>query len=86
MEVKNLNFKIIELEGQMKDWSAIFLHFKKTVTATRNMKAYGIFDLIVEIGSSLGLWIGLSALGVFDFALQTGEFLKTIMVRNMMAK
>ena len=25
--------------------------------------AYGIFDLVVEIGSSLGLWIGLSALG-----------------------
>ena len=30
------------------------------------MEAYGFFDLVVEVGSSLGLWIGLSALGVFD--------------------
>ena len=69
-----------------KDLSAIFFNFKKTVTVIRNTKAYGIFDLIVEIGSSLGLWLGLSALGVFDFALQAGEFLKTIMVKNMMAE
>ena len=27
---------------------------------------YNKFDLIVEIGSSLGLWIGLSVLGIFD--------------------
>ena len=33
------------------------------------MQAYGFFDLIVEVGSSLGLWIGLSALGVLDLAL-----------------
>ena len=86
LKVKSTRKTREELEGQMKDWSAIFLNFKKTVTVARNMKAYGIFDLIVEIGSSLGLWLGLSAIGVFDFALQTGEFLKTIMVRNMMAK
>ena len=33
------------------------------------MEAYGFFDLVVEVGSSLGLWIGLSALGVFDLLL-----------------
>ena len=27
---------------------------------------YTIFNLIVEVGSSLGLWVGLSALGIFD--------------------
>ena len=68
-----------ELEAPIKDWSAIFLNFMKTVTVTRNKKVYGIFYLIVEIGSCLGLWIGLSALGVFDFALQAGEFFKASM-------
>ena len=34
------------------------------------MDAYGEFELMVEIGSSIGLWIGLSALGVFDLVLQ----------------
>ena len=73
-------------EEGIKDWSTIFLNFKKTVTVTRNKKAYGIFDLIVEIGSSLGLWIGLSALGIFDFALQAGECFKAAMVKYMMVK
>ena len=35
------------------------------------MLAYNEFDLIVEVGSALGLWIGLSALGVLDLALDT---------------
>ena len=34
------------------------------------MQAYDMFDLVVEVGSSLGLWIGLSAIGLFDLALQ----------------
>ena len=49
----------------------IYLEFKKTVKVTKYQKAYGLFDLVVEVGSSLGLWIGLSALGVFDL-LATG--------------
>ena len=39
------------------------LYFESTVKITKHIIAYGIFDLIVEIGSSLGLWIGPSALG-----------------------
>ena len=31
--------------------------------------AYGVFDLVVEVGSSLGLWVGLSVLGIFDLVL-----------------
>ena len=31
--------------------------------------AYGLDDLVVEVGSSLGLWLGLSALGLFDIGL-----------------
>ena len=33
------------------------------------MNGYSEFDLIVEAGSSLGLWIGLSILGIFDFII-----------------
>ena len=32
-----------------------------------------VFDLIVEVGSSLGLWIGISALGIFDILLDAGS-------------
>ena len=57
-------------------WTGILLNFKKTVKVTKYQKAYGLFDLVVEVGSSLGLWIGLSALGVFDLLLQCGTTIK----------
>ena len=49
---------------------AIVLSFKKKVKVTRYFNGYGLFDLVVEAGSSLGLWIGLSALGVFDLVVE----------------
>ena len=45
------------------------LKIKKEVKVTKYVDAYGIFDLIVEVGSSLGLWIGLSAVGILDLLL-----------------
>ena len=50
----------------------VVLSFHKRVKVTRYMNSYDMFDLVVEAGSSLGLWIGLSALGVFDLLLQAG--------------
>ena len=46
------------------------LSFQKRVKVTTYLNAYGLFDLVVEAGSSLGLWIGLSALGVFELVLE----------------
>ena len=40
--------------------------FDDVVEILEEENNYNIFDLIVEAGSSLGLWIGLSALGVID--------------------
>ena len=39
---------------------------------TKYQKTYSLFDLVVDVGNSLGLWIGLSALGLFDLLLQSG--------------
>ena len=59
----------------------IHLNFKKTVKVTRYLKAYGVFELVVDVGSSLGLWIGLSVLGVFDLM-----FLAGIKIHNILGK
>ena len=56
----------------------IGLKLKRRVKVTRYLMAYRIFDLVVEIGSSLGLWIGLSALGVFDLVLDVSKVFKFI--------
>ena len=52
------------------------LSFQKRVKVTKYLNAYGFFDLMVEAGSSLGLWIGLSALGLFDLLLQVGNVVR----------
>ena len=54
----------------------VLLNFERKVKVTKYQKAYGLFDLVVEVGSSLGLWIGLSAIGVLDLLLQAGHAIK----------
>ena len=58
-------------QGEMMQMTV--LSFQKRVKVTKYLKAYGLFDLVVEAGSSLGLWIGLSAIGVFDLLLHAGD-------------
>ena len=43
--------------------------------------AYGFDDLLVEIGSSLGLWLGLSVVGIFDVFIPSYAWLKNIVKR-----
>ena len=38
------------------------------------MQSYSLFDLVVDLGSSLGLWLGISALGIVDFIIQVTHF------------
>ena len=45
---------------------AINLQFEDSVKVLEERNNYSFFDLMVEIGSSLGLWIGLSAIGIYD--------------------
>ena len=46
--------------------SSIFLHFSKEIQVEKIVMAYDSTALLVEIGSSLGLWLGLSVVGIFD--------------------
>ena len=50
------------------------LHFEVMADVHKEVSNYDKFSLVVEIGSSLGLWIGLSALAVFDIVI---KFLET---------
>ena len=46
--------------------NSIYLHFNPTVKVSLSVSHYNGFDLTVEIGSALGLWLGLSAIGLFE--------------------
>ena len=47
-------------------YNYISLHFDERVAVEQILLFYNSENLLVEIGSCLGLWLGLSAVGVFD--------------------
>ena len=53
---------------ELVDTSCNVLFFTNDVQVERIVLAYGLEDLLVEVGSCLGLWLGLSIVGVFDLA------------------
>ena len=54
------------------------LIFSKAVKVLHHKKAYDFFDLVVEVGSCLGLWIGFSAISLFDFILEYSAKMKKL--------
>ena len=44
----------------------IALDFTEHVKETRIMLGYDFFNFVVDVGSAIGLWIGLSVMGMFD--------------------
>ena len=55
---------------KMDGYDFIELRAAPKVMIVRQEASYSIFDLIVEVGSALGLWIGLSVLGVSNVVLE----------------
>ena len=60
--------------NKYKDHGTMRLIPPTTVTYSTDTYSYSPFALIVEVGSALGLWIGLSALGCYDEVLQLFSF------------
>ena len=46
------------------------LSFKKDIRYTRKMLTYDFFSFLIDIGSSLGLWFGMSVFGLTDLGIQ----------------
>ena len=57
----------------------IELNFKRSVKQIYSLAAYDGFDFVVEAGSALGLWLGLSGVGVFDLFVDIFNQCKSIL-------
>ncbi len=44
------------------------ISFDPTVKVTETSFNYGLFQYVIDVGSSLGLWLGLSVLGLYDLS------------------
>ena len=53
-----------------KNSNVLIMKFDDSVKILEERNDYDLFALMVEVGSSLGLWIGLSAIGLFDLSLE----------------
>ena len=55
--------------GHLMNVSLFELYFSPDIQVEKNTLAYDFGDLLVEIGSCLGLWLGLSVVGIYELTL-----------------
>ena len=55
--------------------------FADVVTVETEINGYDSFRLIVEVGSSLGLWLGLCIIGIFDLVIKGVPRLLVCLIR-----
>ena len=70
------------------NWSHHWIHFlfDENANVFEDVNNYDEFSLIVEVGSSLGLWIGLSALAVFDLLMEVIQNFSDMVIRCYLNK
>ncbi len=70
-----MNFMRVFKINNFPDAAVLNVRHDKTVQVYRKVHSYDMFSLVVEIGSALGLWMGLSAVAILDNVI---GMLKTI--------
>ena len=68
--------KIRNGNSKNEDKSEIRLLFNDFVTYSHNVINYHFTDFLVDIGSSVGLWFGLSVFGLADLGIQISGYLR----------
>ena len=53
----------------LDDYGGTEFKINEEIVVTTDVYAYDVFALVVDLGSALGLWLGLSALSIFDYVL-----------------
>ncbi len=71
-----MTFKVKELIHTHNRISDSFVRFdiNEKVTVFTEVYAYDVFSLFVDLGSALGLWLGLSAVGLFTLTFDYAAY------------
>ena len=67
-----------EVNEKIKHRAALILHFADQVVYTTKTLAYGPSEFLIDMGSSLGLWFGLSVFGITDLGIMAFQWVKNI--------
>ena len=66
----DLKLRLVHKVSNMVDNGGAEISLNDEVVVHTAVIAYDMFNLVVDLGSALGLWLGLSALSIFDTILQ----------------
>ena len=71
-----MSWKLKELYHQtnVEKYSYIELKIMDKIFVHTDVCAYDVFSLVVDLGSSIGPWLGLSAIGIFDYLIDFYTF------------
>jgi hypothetical protein len=73
---------IEEFSNRKKTRAQIF--FQKEVSVTEKLPNYDFFKFIIDTGSSLGLWLGLSILGLWDLLTDSIQLIRSSKLSKML--
>ena len=71
-----LKSEMVNLRSKRLFKSYINIKMMNEVVVHTDTFAYDVFSLVVDLGSALGLWLGLSAISIFEYMLGMYEALK----------
>ena len=66
----DLKLRLVHEISNQVDLGGVELSLNNEVVVNTAVIAYDMFSFVVDLGSALGLWLGLSALSIFDIILQ----------------
>ena len=58
------------------NYGSTYLAFNQKVVVTEKVDNYSLFQYIIDVGSSLGLWLGLSVLGLHNLIVMAVQFIE----------
>ena len=66
----------------LDDHTKLRFKFAKQVIYKTKILGYGFSDFLIDLGSSLGLWFGLSVFGITDLGIMTYQWAKTLKLNS----
>ena len=60
----------------------MYFTFEEEVVHRQKYLAYGSYEFLIDVGSSLGLWLGLSVFGIVDLGVEMALLVKEIHMKR----
>ena len=57
----------------------VYIAFNHEAQVHEEVFVYGLFEFVIDVGSTLGLWLGLSAVGLYDVTVQLSKLCRKSM-------